>query len=119
MYDLFIQLDILCIHLEGGTTAIGVLFEVEAYIDASSVLQMFGFISFAKGDTIHSYYAIGEIKMQMASVTHGACTAVIDQMTTEEERSFISRSEGFEALENLIHLPVHIAQFNLRFDIQG
>ena len=73
-------MNVLRIHLEGGTAAITVLLQIETYINAVAVLQMGGFIALSKGNTVHRYHAIGEIQMQMTSVTHSAGVTVVDQM---------------------------------------
>ena len=55
----------------------------------------------------------------MFAVAYGTRVAVINQMTTQEEWAFITRSEGLEALQNLIHLPVHITQLHFGFYVQS
>lgn len=73
-----VQFDILCIHLEGGSPAIGVLLEIEAYINGFAVLQMDGFVTLSESDTVHSNHLVREVQMEMTSVTHGTRIPVVD-----------------------------------------
>ena len=57
--------------------------------------------------------------MEVSAIADGAGVAVIDEMTAEEQRTFVTGTERLQTLENLVHLPVHIAQFHLRLYVQG
>ena len=85
---LFIQFNILGVHLEGGSAAIGVLLEVETDIDGFAILQMGSFVTLTERDTVHGDDAVGEIEVQMASVAHRTGVAVVDQMSAEERAEY-------------------------------
>ena len=110
-------MNILRIHLEGGASSITVFLQIETYIDALAVLQMFGLIALPERNAIHGHYTISEVKMQMFTVTYCARVPVIDEVAAEEERAFVGRPKGLQTLKNLIHLPVHIAQLHFGFDV--
>ena len=76
------------------------------------------FVSLSERDAVHSYHTVRQIQMQMASFAHGTGVAVVDQMSAEEERTLVTRSERLETLEDLVHLPVHIAQLHFGFYIE-
>ena len=76
------------------------------------------FVSLSEGDTVHGHDTIRQIQMQMASFAHGTRVTIVDQMSAEEERTFVTRTERLQALEYLVHLPVHIAQLHFGFYIE-
>ena len=77
-----IQFDILRIHLERSATAITILLEIEADIDTIAILYILRFISLPKCNTIHRQNAVCQIQVQMLTVTHRTCIAVINEVST-------------------------------------
>ena len=114
---LFIEFDILCVHLERGAASVTVLLEIEAYIDSIAVLQMVGLIAVPEGDAVHCDDGVREVQMEVPAFADSAGVAVIDKMTAEEQRTLVARTERLQTLKELVHLPVHIAQFDLRLYI--
>ena len=51
--DLFVEFDILRIHLQGRAAAVTVLLQIEAYVDGIAVLQMVRFFAMPEGYAIH------------------------------------------------------------------
>ena len=64
------------------------------------------------------HYPVGEIQMQVFAFAYSTCIAVVDQMAAKEDGTFVARTERLQTLQDLIHLPVHIAQLHLRFYLQ-
>lgn len=114
---LFIELDVLCVHLEGGAASVTVLLEIEADIDGVAVLQVVGLIAVSEGYAVHGNDGVREVQMEVPAFADSAGVAVIDEMTAEEQRTLVARTERLQTLKDLVHLPVHIAQFDLRLYI--
>jgi hypothetical protein len=117
--DFLHQFDVLRVHLEGCTASERVFFEIKADIYGISVLEMRGFVSLPESDTIHRYQTVCDIEMEMLAFAHGTRVAVVDQIAAKEERSLIAGTERFEALKDLVHLPIHLREFHFGFDVQG
>lgn len=81
---LFIEFDILCIHLQSCSAAIAILLKVEADIDWIAVLQMVGLIAVSEGDAVHCDDGVREVQMEVPAFADSAGVAVIDEMTAEE-----------------------------------
>lgn len=81
---LFIEFDILCVHLEGGAASVTVLLKIEAYIDGIAVLQMVGLIAVSEGYAIHRDDGVREVQMEVPAIADSAGVAVIDEVTAEE-----------------------------------
>ena len=94
-------------------TAIGILVQIETHISRFTVLQIDCFVPFSEGYSCHCDDPVSQIQMEMPSVTDGAGTMVVDEVAAKEEGSFVPRTKGFETLEDFIHLPVHVAEFDL------
>ena len=114
---LFIELDVLCVHLERCAASVTVLLEIEADIDGVAVLQVVGLIAVSEGYAVHRNDGVREVQMEVPAFADSAGVAVIDEMTAEEQRTLVARTERLQTLKDLVHLPVHIAQFDLRLYI--
>ena len=58
---LFIELDVLCVHLERCAASVTVLLEIEADIDGVAILEIFGCVPMSKSNTIHRNDRVREI----------------------------------------------------------
>lgn len=81
---LFIEFDILRVHLERGAASVTVLLKIEAYIDSIAVLQMVGLIAVSEGYAIHRDDGVREVQMEVPAIADSAGVAVIDEVTAEE-----------------------------------
>ena len=62
---------------------------------------MFGFIALPEGNTVHRHHTIRQVEMQVLTVTHGTGVAVVNQISAQEERTLIARSERLQTLQDL------------------